>query len=76
MMLRSRFARNCTIALLSIGAFSLVFSLLAENGLWPELPPGALHDTDLVAGFLSAFGLLVALSVGIGEIAGSRRSSE
>jgi hypothetical protein len=61
MILRSRFARRCAIALVSVGAFSILFSVLAENGLWPELPPGTLHNTDLIAGFLSGVGLLAAL---------------
>jgi len=61
MIVRSRFARRCAIALVSVGAFSILFSVLAENGLWPELPPGTLHNTDLIAGFLSAAGLLAAL---------------
>ena len=61
---RARFARGCAIALLAIGTFSLVFSVLAENGLWPELPPGTFHDVDLAAGFLAALGLVIALAVG------------
>ncbi|HYK42944.1 MAG TPA: hypothetical protein VE007_11190 [Thermoanaerobaculia bacterium] len=70
---RSRFALRCAVALLSIGAFSLVFSLLAENGLWPELPPGSLHNTDLAAGFLAAAGLVVLLI--LDRDPGSRRSA-
>jgi hypothetical protein len=70
---RSRLARRIALALISIGAFSLVFSLLAENGLWPELPPGSLHNTDLAAGFLAAIGLLLLLA--LDKRAGSRRSA-
>ncbi|MEP6768431.1 MAG: hypothetical protein ABJC61_07160 [Acidobacteriota bacterium] len=44
--------------LVALGLFSLGFSLLAERGLWPRLPPGALHDTDLVAGFAVVVGLI------------------
>lgn len=44
--------------LLALGLFSLGFSLLAERGLWPQLPPGALHDTDLAAGFAVVLGLI------------------
>ncbi|MEO8190714.1 MAG: hypothetical protein ABI682_10280 [Acidobacteriota bacterium] len=44
--------------LAGLGLFSLGFSLLAERGLWPELPPGALHDTDLFAGFAVVLGLI------------------
>ncbi len=44
--------------LVALGLFSLGFSLLAERGLWPELPPGALHDTDLAAGFAVVSGVI------------------
>jgi hypothetical protein len=59
---RARFLRFASIALLSIGLFSLVFSLLAENGLWPGLPSGALHGTDRIAGFVAAIGLVIVLA--------------
>jgi hypothetical protein len=61
---RSRFRRPGLRALLllaAIGAFSVGYSILAENDLWPRLRPGALHDTDLVAGFAGVAGLLVLL---------------
>ncbi len=47
--------------IVALGLFSLGFSLLAERGRWPQLSPGALHDTDLVAGFAVALGLLWVL---------------
>ena len=72
MTARSRFARRCALALVCIGLFSLVFSLLAENGLWPELPPGTLHNTDLAAGFAAAVGLVALLA--LDRNAGARRS--
>jgi hypothetical protein len=50
-------------ALLAVGVFSLVMSLLAEDGRWPQLPPGALRGVDLVAGFAVAVALLVVLAV-------------
>ena len=49
-------------ALLALGFFSIAFSLLAERGLWPQLPPGALHDSDLIAGFAVAIGLVWLLA--------------
>lgn len=55
------FVRKAALALAALGLFSLVFSLLAERGLWPELPAGALHGTDLAAGFAVGVGLLVFL---------------
>jgi len=59
---RARFLRFASIALVSIGLFSLIFSLLAENGLWPELAPGTLHGSDRIAGFLAAIGLVIYLA--------------
>jgi hypothetical protein len=56
-----------TAAALALGVFSIAFSLLAERSLWPQLPPGALHDTDLVAGFAAAIGLVVLLATHRGE---------
>lgn len=48
-------------ALVAIGLFSLVMSLLAEDGRWPLLPAGALRGVDLVAGFAVAIALIVSL---------------
>ncbi|MEP6802164.1 MAG: hypothetical protein ABJC07_09525 [Acidobacteriota bacterium] len=47
--------------IVALGLFSLFFSLLAERGRWPQLPPGALHNTDLAAGCVVALGLLWVL---------------
>jgi hypothetical protein len=57
-MKRPRLPGWIAALLVAVGLFSLGFSLLAERGLWPELPPGALHDTDLVAGFAVVLGLI------------------
>jgi hypothetical protein len=62
------FLRWGAAALTALGVFSIAFSLLAERSLWPQLPPGALHDTDLVAGFVAALGLVVLLAARRGEI--------
>ena len=69
---KSRFALRCAWALAAVGTFSVVFSVLAENGRWPELPPGTLHNVDLAAGVLAALGLVIALA--FGKTAPSRRS--
>ncbi|MEO8432025.1 MAG: hypothetical protein ABI592_10990 [Acidobacteriota bacterium] len=61
---RRGFVRASLAALAALGLFSLVFSLLAERGKWPELPPGALHDTDLAAGFVSAVALAAIFAMG------------
>lgn len=62
------FLRWSAAALAALGVFSIAFSLLAERSLWPQLPSGALHDTDLVAGFVVAIGLVVLLATRRGEI--------
>lgn len=54
--------RTAALCLAGLAVFSLVFSLLAECGLWPGLPPGALRDSDLVAGFAGGFLLLLLLA--------------
>ena len=60
-MSRCPLLRAAAVGLAALGVFSLAFSLLAERGLWPRLPAGALHGTDLVAGFAVAVGLIVLL---------------
>jgi hypothetical protein len=46
----------CALAL-----FSTIYSLAAWYDWWPRLPPGALHDTDLWAGFAGGVALLLVL---------------
>jgi hypothetical protein len=48
----------CAVALL---LFSTLYSLAAWYDWWPRLPPGALHDTDLWAGFVGGAALLLVL---------------
>jgi hypothetical protein len=48
----------CAVAL---ALFSTLYSLAAWYDWWPRLPPGALHDTDLWAGFAGAVALLIVL---------------
>ena len=40
---------------------SAVYSAAAWYDWWPRLPPGALHDTDLWAGFFGGAALLALL---------------
>jgi hypothetical protein len=61
-MTGGRSLRAAAAALAALGLFSLGFSLLAERNLWPRLPDGALHGTDLVAGFAVAIGLVALLA--------------
>jgi hypothetical protein len=49
------------LGLAGLAVFSLAFSFAAERGLWPELPPGALHDSDLWAGLAGGAVLVVLL---------------
>jgi hypothetical protein len=58
-MRRSPLLRTALLALAGLALFSLLFSLAADNGLWPRLPAGALHNTDLWAGL--AAGVLLLL---------------
>jgi len=51
-------ARRALVGLSALALFSLLFSLAADNGLWPRLPVGALHNTDLWAGLVAGVGLL------------------
>jgi hypothetical protein len=55
------FARRALLALAGLALFSLLFSLAADNGLWPRLPAGALHDTDLWVGLAAGVALLLLL---------------
>jgi len=48
----------CAVAL---ALFSALYSLAAWYDWWPRLPPGALHDTDLWAGFAGGAALLLVL---------------
>jgi hypothetical protein len=48
----------CAVAL---ALFSALYSLAAWYDWWPRLPPGALHDTDLWAGFAGGVALLLVL---------------
>jgi hypothetical protein len=58
-MTRASLVRLALFALAGLALFSLLFSLAADNGLWPRLPPGALHDTDLWAGLAAGVALLL-----------------
>jgi hypothetical protein len=57
----SRLARLSVFALAGLALFSLLFTLAARRGLWPQLPPGALHDTDLWAGLAGGIVILFLL---------------
>ena len=45
----------------ALALFSALYSLAAWYDWWPRLPPGALHDTDLWAGFAGGVALLLVL---------------
>lgn len=42
--------RLALAGLCALGAFSLVFTQVAQAGRWPATPSGFLHDSDLWAG--------------------------
>ena len=50
------------VLLVTVGVFSLVMSLLAEDSRWPQLPPGSLRGVDLAAGFAVGIGLVLVLA--------------
>lgn len=57
------FGRVTIFCLAGLSVFSFAFSLLAERGLWPGLPPGALHGTDLWAGLVGGTILFLILAL-------------
>jgi hypothetical protein len=44
-----------------LAAFSLLYTLGDEIGVWPKLLPGAFEDVDLAAGMMAGALLLVLL---------------
>jgi len=56
-------SRTVVLSTLALAFFSAFFSIAAWNDWWPRLPPGALHDTDLWAGFAGGAALLILLVV-------------
>jgi len=49
------------LSALALALFSAIYSAAAWYDWWPRLPPGALHDTDLWAGFAGGAALLALL---------------
>ena len=54
-------ARTVVFCAIAITLFSTLYTLAAFYDWWPRLPPGALHDTDLWAGFAGGILLFVLL---------------
>ncbi|HEX7253671.1 MAG TPA: hypothetical protein VF376_12370 [Thermoanaerobaculia bacterium] len=54
-------ARLAIFCLVGLALFSIAFTVAAKRGLWPPLPPGALHDTDLWAGLATGVVILFLL---------------
>jgi hypothetical protein len=53
--------RRVVWAVLWLAVFSALYSAGEQFGIWPELPPGALRDLDLVVGAIVVAALVVAL---------------
>ncbi len=53
--------RTVLLSGLALAVFSAAYSAAARYDWWPRLPPGALHDTDLWAGFLAGVTLLLVM---------------
>lgn len=62
MTFADRLARPVVAGLLWLAAFSALYTAGDEIGAWPELPPGAFRDVDLVVGFLAVIAVLVLLA--------------
>jgi hypothetical protein len=71
-MTRASLVRLALFALAGLALFSLLFSVAADNGLWPRLPAGALHDTDLWVGLVAGVALLLLLLRGGTQRTGGR----
>src|ERR1700730_14672648 len=71
-MTRASLVRLALFALAGLALFSLLFSLAADNGLWPRLPAGALHGRDLWAGLFAGVTLLLFLLRGGTQRTGGR----
>ncbi len=53
--------RLVALGFLLLLLFVSAFTLAVERGLWPRLPPGALHNSDLVAGLLGGVAIFLLL---------------
>jgi hypothetical protein len=58
-----RLARPIIAGLLWLAAFSALYTAGDEFGAWPEFPPGAFRDVDLVAGFLAGIAAILLLAL-------------
>ncbi len=63
MTFADRLARPAVAGLLWLAAFSALFTAGDEVGAWPELPPGAFQNVDLIAGFLAGVAVLALLAL-------------
>jgi hypothetical protein len=58
-----RLARPVVAGLLWLAAFSALYTAGDEVGAWPELPPAAFRDVDLVVGVLAGIAVLLLLAL-------------
>ena len=63
MTFADRLARPVVAGLLWLVAFAALYTVGDEIGAWPELPPGAFRDVDLVVGFLGGVAVLFLLAL-------------
>ena len=54
-------ARTVVFSAVALALFSTLYTFAAFYDKWPRLAPGALHDTDLWAGFAGGVALLLVL---------------
>ncbi len=53
--------RRVVWAIVWLAAFSALYSAGEQLGIWPELPPGALRNLDLVVGAVAVAALAAVL---------------
>lgn len=63
MTFAERLARPTVAGLVWVALFSALYTAGDEVGAWPELPPGAFQNLDLVVGLIAGVTLLFALAI-------------
>lgn len=63
MTFAERLARPMVAGLVWVALFSALYTAGDEVGAWPELPPGAFQNLDLVVGLIAGVTLLFALAI-------------
>ncbi len=62
MTFAERVARPVVAGLLWLVVFAALYTAGDEVGVWPDFPPGAFRNLDLLAGFLAGIAVLFVLA--------------